>query len=285
LAQGTAPATPQTVNAQQQAAFLAALQGLNQELSKAPDRIVADIGGQPVTAGEVANALLSLPPIYGGHDLDRIFADTVHGLLAQKALEIRAREKGIDKQPLIRQRIAADAMAILSNEYLRQTVGPTITDDEVRKAYDQDVARQPGAEEAQIRVIMTPSRDRADQITQRLTEGADFAALAVQFSRDPTAPAGGEVGFVGRGAVLPALAAVIFALAPGQATTFPVQANGAYYFIKVEARRQLPPPSLDSVRGQVVGQLIRLQSPTVIQDALKGLVVHQYGMVGKPAAK
>ena len=250
-------------NASQQAAFLNALKGMHDQLLRTPDLIVAEIGAQAITDGDVAQALLGLPAIYSQHDLGRIFADAVNGLLAQRALAIRAGEKGIDRDPEVRDRIEALRTSILANEYVRQMATPRITDDMIRQAYDKTLAKQPGADEAQVRVIMVRNRDQADAVSQRLAAGADFAEVATQLSQDPTAAAGGELGFVPRGAMLPV--------------------NGAFYFAKVEARRQLPPPTLESVRGQIVAALIQQQAPALIQDALKGLPVHQYGPTGKPA--
>jgi peptidyl-prolyl cis-trans isomerase C len=270
-------------NASHQATFLNALKGMHDQLLRTPDAVVAEIGNQTITSGDVAQALLSLPPIYGQHDLNRIFEDAVNGLLAQRALVIRATEKGIDRDPVARDRIEALRTSILANEYVRRMATPKITEDMIKQAYEGTLAKQPGADEVQVRVIMVQGRDQADAVSQRLAAGADFAEVATQFSKDPTAAAGGELGFVNRGAMLPDLAAVMFALAPGQITQFPVPANGSFYFVKVEARRQLPPPTLDAVRGQIVAALVQQQVPALIQDALKGLPVHRYGPTGKPA--
>ncbi len=57
------------------------------------------------------------------------------------------------------------------------------------------------------------ARKRADEIrTMALADGADFAALAKQYSDGPSGPKGGSLGVFGRGAMVPAFETTAFAL-------------------------------------------------------------------------
>lgn len=276
----TAPRT----QAEMEAAFLATLHRLSDALTKTPDTIVAEIGDRAITRGDIADALGNLPPTNGTRSLDAVYHDAVEGLLVQKALEIRAREAGIDKDPAVQHRVATATDAILANEFLRRAAVPAITDQMVLDLYDQEVSGEPGPEEVQARVIMTNTVEQARKAMAALAAGAEFDDVALHFSKDASASVGGEIGFVRRGAVLPEIGAVMFALAPGQTTAFPIQVAGAWYIIKVEARQEHAPPSLEAVKPQLVQQLTRSGISAVVQQAVNGLTAHDYGMPGKDAS-
>ena len=277
--------TPPQTQAEMQAAFMNTLHRLSDYLAATPDVVVAEIGGRTVTRGDVAETLTRLPPSNGMRTVDQVFAEAVRGLLAQRALYVRAAEMGIDKDPAIARRVEAEREALVANEYLRRTVAKTITDEALQAAYQRQLAAQAGSEQVRARVIMTPARDGAEKALNRLRAGSDFAQVAAELSQDASAPAGGDIGFVSFGSVLPELSAVIFALAPGQIASYPIWAGGAWYVVKVEARRLQPPPSFETLRGPLTVQLSREGTAGVVEQAIRGLNVQEYGVTGKPPNK
>lgn len=277
--------SPPRTQAEAVADVLASVRRLATELNDNPATVVAEIGDHTITRGEVGDALRSIPATDGGTALDVIYHTTVQGLMAQQAMVIRARQMGIDKDPGVQRRIAASADAILANEYLRRTVAPSITEQSLHDAYDREFAGKPGNEEVQARVIMTNTQQEANSTLAALAKGGDFAALARSGSKDASAKAGGELGFVRLDAVSPAIGGVLFALAPGQTTAYPVQvAPNAWFIVRVEARRQQGAPGFESVRDRLAQQAMRTGVPAAIQKAVAGLPAHDYGMTGKPPA-
>jgi len=77
--------------------------------------------------------------------------------------------------------------------------------------------------------------DKIKDIQQRLSEGADFAAMARQYSEDGSAPQGGSLGIVIRGQLSEALERAAFALEPGQ-TSDVVASEAGFHLIRVEAK-------------------------------------------------
>lgn len=78
---------------------------------------------------------------------------------------------------------------------------------------------------------------KAISITQRIQAGEDFAELARQYSEDPgSASNGGDLGFFGRGMMVPEFEAAAFGLEVGQVTAEPVRTQFGYHIIKVTDR-------------------------------------------------
>jgi peptidyl-prolyl cis-trans isomerase C len=261
--------------------FLKNTQQMAAELARDPGVVVAEVGGQPITRGDVADAFAQLPVSDGNRPFEVVYHDVVQRLLAQKAMAMRARELHIDQEPIEVERMVAAVDRVLADEFLRRAIAPALTDQVLHDAYEHDIASQPGPEEVQARVIVTFDQASAQDAERQLLAGADFADLARRVSRDASAAAGGEIGFVRLEQVSPQVGAVMFALAPGQVTAFPVQAGGAWFIVKVESRRQLPVPTFDSVRGQLYLKLLRVAVPTTMQKAMQGLPVKDYGMAGR----
>jgi hypothetical protein len=71
---------------------------------------------------------------------------------------------------------------------------------------------------------------------QAAAPGADFAALARQYSQDPSKDSGGDLGFFGRGQMVPQFEEAAMKLQPGQVSPV-VESPFGYHVIKLEERR------------------------------------------------
>jgi peptidyl-prolyl cis-trans isomerase SurA len=75
------------------------------------------------------------------------------------------------------------------------------------------------------------------EIRNRILAGEDFATLAKKYSADPSvAVNGGDMGFVGRGAMVPEFEAASFRLKPGE-ISMPVESQFGFHLIQLLERR------------------------------------------------
>ena len=146
----------------------------------------------------------------------------------------------------------------------------------LRKAYDEDPARFRSAEERHARhILITSGTERndaaakalADEIEKKLADGADFAALAAQYSGDPgSAARGGDLGFAARGVYVEPFEKALFALQPGE-TSAPVKTEFGYHIIRLDAIKASEGQDFEQVREQLA-QSLREQKA---QDAFYAL--------------
>ena len=81
-------------------------------------------------------------------------------------------------------------------------------------------------------------RVQAQKVLDQLKAGADFATLAKQFSQDPgSRDKGGDLGFFGKGEMVPQFEAAAFALKPGEMSKELVESQFGYHIIKVDDRK------------------------------------------------
>ena len=79
-------------------------------------------------------------------------------------------------------------------------------------------------------------RDTAQRLIQQIDDGADFAALARQFSQAATASVGGDRGWVRESQLPDELAEVVQRLQPGQIAG-PIETFGGYYVLLLRDQR------------------------------------------------
>jgi len=140
----------------------------------------------------------------------------------------------------------------------RIQAGITVTDAEVRRFYRANPRRFAIPQQIRLRHILIAGdggRCRA-LLAQARRRGADFAELARHHSQAENAADGGEVGYVSRGQLPPALDQAAFALEPGQVSE-PVETEAGCHLLKLEGRRSgvLPEAEArDSARAHLQGE-------------------------------
>jgi peptidyl-prolyl cis-trans isomerase SurA len=121
----------------------------------------------------------------------------------------------------------------------------------------------PEAEEARVRAA-------GEKVLQRLRTGEDFAAVAREVSKGPSAQDGGDLGWLRRGTIQKALDDAAFALADGQFSGL-VRAGPALHVVKVEARRVGGARSFEDVKEEIRGRLLEEQVGQTRQQFLDEL--------------
>ncbi|MBI1873486.1 MAG: peptidylprolyl isomerase [Acidobacteria bacterium] len=99
------------------------------------------------------------------------------------------------------------------------------------------------------------ARQRAAEVLKKAKSGADFAALAKEYSADGSAAQGGDLGFFGRGQMAPPFENAAFALKPGEISEV-VQSDFGFHVIRLTDHRPARTVPLAEVGGRINQYLI-----------------------------
>ena len=112
------------------------------------------------------------------------------------------------------------------------------------------------------------ARIRADLLRTQIIEGADFAEVARQHSRDASAKDGGDLGTLKRGELAQEIEAQILGLNPGDIST-PYRSSLGFHIFRLETKEGLEGPGLQRVRQQVREILYRQKYEARLEAWLK----------------
>ncbi|MGH7044197.1 MAG: peptidylprolyl isomerase [Acetobacteraceae bacterium] len=252
---------------------------------EAADRVLATVDGHPIHLSDVQRAAAELPANLRGLPPQTLYPMLLSRMIDARALVIEARQQKLEQTPAVRKQITTATDQVLVNALLTKNIAPQVTDAALRARFDKTAAGKPGVEEVHARHILVPTQKEAETIIAQLDKGADFAALAKKYSKDPGAADGGDLGFFKKDEMVPAFAAAAFALKPGEYTKTPVHTQFGWHVIQVLARRQAPPPTFDQTKSALREQVIKAAVAKAVAQARAGVKVQMFTAAAVPAAK
>jgi peptidyl-prolyl cis-trans isomerase SurA len=140
-----------------------------------------------------------------------------------------------------------------------------VTDDEIGDYYRQHRDEYEGKEAIRIKQILLPvppgtdqeirgrARELAESILKRIKNGEPFEALAAQFSQGP-ATAGGDIGFVEKGHMLPEVEKVAMNMGVGDVSPV-IESTQGFYIIQVVDKRGAGLKPIIEVRQEIQRKL------------------------------
>jgi peptidyl-prolyl cis-trans isomerase D len=151
---------------------------------------------------------------------------------------------------------------------------------ELRARYEaaKETYRQPEQVKAQHILVSvaagaTPEQDaaaraKAEEALQKARGGADFAELVRQYSDEPgAAERAGDLGFFGRGQMVPEFENAVFSMQPGAVSDL-VKTQFGYHVIKVNEKKPESVRTFEEVRPEIEGRLADERAKAQAREAI-----------------
>jgi peptidyl-prolyl cis-trans isomerase SurA len=113
-------------------------------------------------------------------------------------------------------------------------------------------------------------QEKAEKVLREAKSGADFAELAKKYSDDPSGKEGGDLGFLKKGDLLPALENTLATMKAGDVSGL-VRTPAGIHIIKLIEYREGKKQDLASVKREVEDVLYRQKSEERFSEWLEGL--------------
>ncbi len=231
--------------------------------------------------------LQQLPP---EHRREQIISYVADVMLAAQAAEARKLQDTDD----FRKRDAFFRRKLLMGLMLQDHARSLVTDEALRKVYDEQIKPMGAAEEVRARHILfradpkdekaqAEAQARAQAAVERIKKGEDFATLATELTEDPSGKEnGGDLDYFTKDQMVPEFANIAFQMQPGQVSN-PVRTPFGWHIIKLEDRRNRPVPEFDKVRQQIETFLVRRGQTELITQLREKAKIDRLDQKGAPA--
>lgn len=234
-----------------------------------PGMVIATVNGEDVTLGELIALRSELPEQYQSIPDNVLYDGLLEQITNQILLRQAAERTGLAEEPAVLRGLAFQRTSFLAELYVRQRLNERITPETLEAEYKSRYVDGAAVTQYKASHILVPDEADAKEIAELARgEGADFAELAKERSKGPSAPAGGDLGWFEDGQMVPEFQAAAFALKPGEVSD-PVQTQFGWHVILLEETRDRPAPALDSVREELIGEMSREVTEAVVAALLE----------------
>ncbi|MHB0950569.1 MAG: peptidylprolyl isomerase [Allorhizobium sp.] len=217
----------------------------------AEDAVVAKVGNLEIRQSDLDLAIANLDPQLSQLPDEQKRIAALSGAIDVKLLAANATGEGMKDDPAYLARMQFIADRELHNLYFKKHVVDAVSDADVKARYDKEIAALPKQEEVSARHILVKTEEEAKAVIAELDAGKDFAELAKEKSTDPNKSEGGDLGYFTKGRMVPEFEEAAFAMEKGTYSKTPVKTQFGFHVIKVEDKRDAPPPPFDQVAQQI----------------------------------
>jgi len=253
------------------------LRDQEQDVEKLRREILDNLVNERLAAKEITRLKISVTAAEVDNVLKSIMEDNN---LTPAQLDAELRKEGQTVEDF-RKRIREDLerARLIDREVRSKTV---ITDAQVEAYYQSNREEFQAKVRRRLQSIFlpferesTPDGQRqiyalAEQIRERLSRGADFAAMAKRYSRGPGAEAGGDLGFFNEGELDPVLEQAIERLKAGEISQI-VRTDSGLHIIRVAEVETVADKPMEEVREKIRSRLFQQEINRKYAQWLTGL--------------
>ena len=227
------------------------------------DKVLVIINGHEIRTSEVELAAEDIALQLSELPAKLRFPFLIEYLVERHLLAQAAVKGGIAETPEYKRRLAFYQAKALRDAYFDQTIKPTITDDEVKAAYDREASKIQVSERVRARHILVATEKEAQDVLARVQKGEKFDEVAKKISLDGSKDYGGDLGYFSEEEMVPEFSKAAFALQVGQVSE-PIKTDYGWHIIKVEDRKQGGPQPFEQVKNGIRAVLTRKKVQDIV---------------------
>jgi peptidyl-prolyl cis-trans isomerase C len=245
------------------AAVVACLSAFAASAQPANGPVLAKVNGVEIRESDLALAEAdigqSLPPGAAEARRDALLSYLIDVTILATAAEAQKMQEA----PGFARKLAFVRNKVLMEALLDKATKSAVTEEARRKLYEESVSKLTPEEEVRARHILVDSEDKAKEVIAKLKAGGEFAALAKEYSKDPGAAEGGDLGYFTKDQMVVEFADAAFKMKKGDISD-PVKTQFGWHVIKLEDRRQKPVPAFEQVKDQIEQFLVRKAQSDIV---------------------
>ncbi len=250
---------------------------------KAEDVVVARVNGEEIHRSDVMRELQMAGPQIQQLPPQMIYPQILQKMISTKVVAQKGYAEGMQNDKEVQQRVKSLEAQVVAEAYVHKAVEPKITEAKIKERYDALASKYKPQDEVRARHILLKTEDEANAVIKQLKDGADFAKLAEEKSKDTgSVKQGGDLGYFVHDAMVKAFADAAFGMKVGEVSDKPVKTEFGYHVIKVEDRRKSSPPPIAEVREQIANQLGQEMTNDQVKALTSKAKIEKFNLDGTP---
>ena len=209
--------------------------------------VLATVEDTNITLGHVIALQDRLTDQYKSLE-DAVLFKGILDQLIQQAVLAKAIES--QKSSIVQYSYENELRAFLANTYISIISKDALNEKDIKNFYEANYSTSQSENEFNAAHILLKTEAKALAIKKQIAAGKNFSDLAKNHSTGPSGNRGGDLGWFGKGAMVPAFEKAVLALEIG-AVSDPIKTQFGWHIIKLNNSRLKTPPSLEDVRVEI----------------------------------
>ena len=233
------------------------------------NKILATVGGTPITASEVDEFLATLGPKAESYNNPQGRAMILKQLIDSKLLLLDAKRNLFEAEADFRAQLAKVRDNLLANYAAEKALlgAKRVSEDDVKKYYDENKSRFESGAVVNASHILVESEELAAYIYEKIASGEiTFEDAAKENSSCPSKANGGSLGEFTRGQMVPEFDEAVFSMNVGEITKTPVKTQFGYHLIKLNSKEDSRVADFAEVKS-VIREHLEMESKRAAYDS------------------
>jgi peptidyl-prolyl cis-trans isomerase C len=227
--------------------------------SKSDGPVIAKVNKEPITEEEFLYEISRIPDWarsqFSGEEGKKKFLEE---LIKRELIFQYAKKMKLDRDEEYLQRLEDFKKRMLVSLVLKKEVEEkaVVEEEEIKNYYEQNADKFTIGTKIRASHILVDTEQEAKEIIEKLNKGESFSKLAKSFSKDKgSAEKGGDLGYFGRGQMVPEFERAVLGLKPGEISE-PVRTRFGYHIIKLVDIKKGTPASFEQSKESIRRQLL-----------------------------
>jgi parvulin-like peptidyl-prolyl isomerase len=180
--------------------------------------------------------------------------EVIKNIVIADLIILQAKEAKINESKEYKQTIKFIENQVIQKLFLEQLVKKVITEKAIQEKYQQIAMEYKNLYEYKVSHILVSTEEEAKSIKIKLDNGADFSALAKEYSIDSNKEDGGNLGYFTKGQMVEPFEKAAFNLKLKEISE-PVATDFGYHIIILEDKRLAVAPTIEELKPKIIDEL------------------------------
>lgn len=239
--------------------------------------IAAKINGETIYINDLKQSYADHPQIKDRVPFEEFYAKTLDVFVNSKLVYQAAKAAKIEETPEFNRQLVTAKEDLARKLYLEKMVEEKVTDEEVKKLYDEYTSKFESQKEVKAKHILVDTEAKAKEVIAKLKKGEDFEKLASQYSKDQVA----DLGYFTKEMMVPEFSKAAFSMNKGEYSKTPVKTEFGYHVILVDDARASKPLELKEVEAQLKNMVTQKVVAEIFEELRNSAKIEKYTLEGE----